>query len=69
MTASEFAELKASIIGQPIDEVRRVAEQAGFVIRVRRDGNNRYLGTCDVVRNRINVGVDNGVVTEVSGFG
>lgn len=63
----DIEQIASMVIGQPIDRVRRRAEKAGWIIRVVRDGKKRYLGSCDVKANRINVAVDDGKVTQFAG--
>jgi hypothetical protein len=58
-----------SLIGKQIDEARKIAEGAGWCVRVKtRDGEALFV-TCDVRSNRINVAIDQGAVVAVTGVG
>lgn len=54
---------KRILLGQPLESIRKDAEAAGWIIRVMRDGETRYVGDCAYRPNRINVQVDDGIIT------
>lgn len=56
-------QVKDAIIGRSFEEASQAAASAGWILRKTRDGEVRYLGTCDYRPNRINVQVDDGVIT------
>jgi hypothetical protein len=57
------------IVGLPVDEAEQVAEDEGFVFRIAvLDGEDQAL-TMDFVPNRVNVAVDDGIVTGVEFVG
>lgn len=58
---------KNALRGQPIEEARKAAEAAGWTLRVMRDGEIRYLGDCAYRPNRIDVAVDDGIITGFAG--
>lgn len=57
------------IVGLPVDEAEQVADDEGFVFRIAvLDGEDQML-TMDFVPNRVNVAVDDGIVTGVEFVG
>ena len=62
-------EVGKSIVGLPIEEATTVAEAAGFLVRVTTlDGVGQAM-TDDFRTNRLNVAVENGVVTGIDNIG
>jgi hypothetical protein len=49
-------------VGKKLDDVKHFYH---LNYRVMIEDGNAYCGTCDVVRNRYNFAVDNGVITSV----
>lgn len=57
------------IVGLPVDEAEQVVEDEGWVMRVAViDGEDQVL-TMDFVTNRVNVAVEDGIVTGVEFVG
>lgn len=54
------------VIGLPEEEVRAGVKEAGGLFRVRSRDGQRYMGTCDLRMDRLNVHVVDGVVTEAN---
>ena len=55
-----------SLIGKPLDEATQLAGFNGFAIRVTREDSTNYIITMDLRFDRINLQIDNGVVTSCS---
>ena len=68
-TKEEFEQIKEALVNHSIDEAKMLAEAAGWFIRVMRLDGKNCIGTCDFRMNRINVAVEHGRVTEVTGIG
>lgn len=57
------------IVGLPVDEAQAIVEDEGWVFRIAViDGEDQVL-TMDFVENRVNVAVDDGIVTGVEFIG
>lgn len=57
------------IVGLPVDEAQEVVEDEGWVFRIAvLDGEDQVL-TMDLVENRVNVAVDDGIVTGIEFIG
>ena len=52
-----------SLIGKPLNEATQLAGFNGFAIRVTREDSTNYIITMDLRFDRINLQIDNGVVT------
>lgn len=62
-------EVGKSIVGLPIDEAATVAEAAGFTVRVLTIDGVGQNRTDDLQPSRLNVAVENGVVTSIDSIG
>ncbi len=58
-----------SIVGLPIDEATKVAEAAGFTVRVSTLDGVPQAVTADFLPNRLNASVENGVVVAIDNIG
>jgi hypothetical protein len=56
--------LLESLLGKPLNEAKELALFNGYSIRIKREDNNRFAITFDSRFDRINVELDNGLVTE-----
>jgi len=52
-----------SLIGKSLNEANQLAGFNGFAIRVTREDSTNYMVTMDLRFDRINLQIDNGVVT------
>lgn len=52
-----------SLIGKSLNEATQLAGFNGFAIRVTREDSTNYMVTMDLRFDRINLQIDNGVVT------
>jgi hypothetical protein len=57
------------IIGLTEEEARKLLSDEQLEMRVTRRGKENYFGTCDWRRDRVNVAVDSGLISEVFGVG
>ena len=55
-----------SLIGKSLNEAKQLAGFNGFAIRVTREDSTNYKVTMDLRFDRINLQIDNGVVTSCS---
>ena len=55
-----------SLIGKSLNEANQLAGFNGFAIRVTREDSTNYMVTMDLRFDRINLQIDNGVVTSCS---
>ena len=55
-----------SLIGKSLNEATQLAGFNGFAIRVTREDSTNYMVTMDLRFDRINLQIDNGVVTSCS---
>lgn len=53
------------IVGLPYDEATEVAEAEGFELRIAREDGEDLALTMDFIPNRVNVEVEDGIVTQV----
>jgi len=53
---------KPPYIGHTLDEARKLAAQQGYALRVMRMDGENLLGTTEVVPNRIDIAVENGII-------
>jgi hypothetical protein len=58
-----------SIVGLTLDEATKLAEQSGWTVRVAREDGVDLALTMDFVETRVNVAVEDGVITEVLNIG
>lgn len=63
------SEFFASLVGKPVAEAQSLAEAAGYRLRVTVVDGEPNIVTMDFRMDRINVAVDNGVVTAFRGRG
>jgi hypothetical protein len=56
----------SEIIGMTLEEAKTYLEPHGLRVRAKSIDGNPMMGTMDMQPNRINVSVDNGVITGVS---
>ncbi len=56
-------------VGMKLEDAKKDANDCGFTIRVLKQDGQSFAGTCEVNRFRINVEVDNGVITAVRNVG
>ena len=68
-TKEELEQIKEALVNHSIDEAKMLAEAAGWFVRAMRIDGKNCIGHCDFRANRINVHVENGMVTEVTGIG
>lgn len=66
MPAKGFAD---SLVGMEVEAARTKAEANGFKLRVRIRDGKPLTGTCDYCEDRINVSVQDGKVTGITGMG
>ena len=59
----EFLE---SLIGKSIDEARSICIDSNISFRVVREDETNYIVTMDLRSDRINVEIDNGIITNVN---
>ena len=65
-----FAKFAAeALLGKTEEEARKLVEASCCTLRVMKLNGEELIGTADYVPNRINVAVENGVVTEILGNG
>jgi len=64
-----MGDLKNHIVGMKLTEARRVAQEAGFTLRVKERDGKSLFGTCDRRNNRINVAVHQDEVVKTLGVG
>lgn len=67
MKEKEFNE--ASLLGQNLNTAVGLANIDGFTLRTMKLNGQELIGTCDFRPNRINVAIENDVVTEILGRG
>lgn len=60
---------EVSIVGLTLDEATKLAEQSGWTVRVARENGVDLALTMDLVETRVNVAVEDGVITEVLNIG
>lgn len=66
MTLQEqIAIVKHLILNQNFEEMQAEVAQAGWILRRTRIDGNRMIGTADYRPNRIDVEVDDGIITKV----
>jgi hypothetical protein len=58
------AELNEKIIGKTLDEAQDLLRPLGYLIR-----EHGRMGTCDAKKNRLNVSVQNGMITSIVRIG
>lgn len=56
-------------VGQPLTAMVEGCKAAGWTVRVTRRDGQSMIGTCGYRPNRINVAVENEVVTVIGGIG
>jgi hypothetical protein len=56
--------LLQSLIGKPLEQAKELAGFNGFAIRVTREDSTNYMVTMDIRFDRIDVQIDNGVITK-----
>lgn len=56
-------------VGKTEKQAANMAEKEGMVIRVTNRDGESLMGTCDYRTDRINVSVEDGVITGISGLG
>lgn len=56
--------LLQSLIGKPLNEAKKLASFNGYSIRITREDNNNFPLTADMRFDRINIEIDNGMVTK-----
>lgn len=54
------------MIGKTLEEAKKELEDKDKIYRIIRIDGTRYCGTCDLNLDRINLEIDNGIVTTVS---
>jgi putative hemolysin len=52
------------LIGMNLSDARLFCEQKGYTTRVMREDDMNFFGTCDLRADRVNLELDNGVVTK-----
>ncbi len=57
------------LVGKTLEEASALAAENGFTIRPTRIDGESLFGTCDMNRSRINVEVENNVITIVGRIG
>lgn len=62
-------QIAAIVLNQPIEEVMAEAKRTGWVVHIGRNDDKRFVRTMDYRTDRINVEVDNGIVTKFVGIG
>lgn len=55
-----------SIVGKSLTEAKELAGFNGFAIRIVREDGERYMVTMEHRMDRINVEIDNGIVTKTN---
>ena len=55
--------LLESLLGKPLNEAKELASFNGYSIRIKREDNNNFPLTMDMKFDRINIELDNGLVT------
>lgn len=60
MITKEFVE---SLIGKTMQEARALCVESNKSFRILREDETRYIVTMDFVFDRVNVDIDNGIVT------
>lgn len=53
-----------SLIGKSLEQARELSGFNGFTIRVTREDSTNYMVTMDMRFDRINVQIDNGLITK-----
>ena len=61
--------IKEHIIGLSVDDARTLLEQNNMALRIMKRDGEHLIGTCDWRLNRLNVEVEQGVVTSVMAIG
>lgn len=54
------------LVGKSLNHVKEYAESAGLITRIVNIDNVPFMLTCDFNKGRLNVTVENGIVTEVT---
>ena len=57
------------LIGLPIHQARSICADSGCTLRVQAQDGQRFIVTADYRTNRINVEVDNGIISKTHGIG
>lgn len=57
------------LVGLTVDAANDKAAESGLTIRPTKVDGNACVGTCDYVTTRVNVYVEKGIVTQVTGRG
>ena len=53
------------LVGKSLNEVKSYAQSAGLITRIVNMDNVPFMLTCDYNTSRLNLTVDNGIVTEI----
>jgi hypothetical protein len=61
---SEMDVVCNSLIGKTEELAKSLANSSGYALRVTRRDSEKYIGTMDLRFDRINVEIDNGLVTK-----
>ena len=59
-------EFLKSLIGLTKDDCIKLCNENNYDCRIMREDDNKYLGTCDLRFDRINLELDNGIVSACS---
>jgi hypothetical protein len=51
-------------VGKTIEDVNVILKESGKFGRIRSEDNTQFVGTCDYRLDRVNLSVENGIVTE-----
>jgi len=57
------------LIGMPVKEARTLCEEVGVRLRITKQDQQAFVGTCEYDTDRVNVRVENGKVAKVEGMG
>lgn len=58
------SELLETLIGMTKEDGSKLCDKNGYMIRIMREDDNDYIGTQEFRPNRINLKIDNGLITE-----
>jgi len=69
VTQKTVSDLEKAIVGKTVEEAHKTANEQGLRLRIRTLNGQGTMGTCDYVTNRVNIAVDDDIVTGIVGIG